>query len=543
VWDVQDYVHLVLDVDFTPIIDECKDIALTMAKLDMGAFNMVHPDTTRAVRAFAAQACAITDYWAFDQRPKRQVLELVAGSIFGIMTAAAIEKINNKVDRLDSKLTRGIVVLGHHETRMARIEADLNKTNAKLLWEIVYTDTQMAQLAILQDVALHLQGLSGHTSAISRAWASLNSGKLSWDLLALEQWHQVVNRANAEANRMGGRLPVEAAMDILQFPVSFVMVAQKWRILIHLPVILNEMRLYKHLPRPTTFSTNISDLDKVALLLSTKDHLLISTDDTLHQEITRAELDTACHRIGNRLMCENLGIFHRHLPDTCLGALFSRAAAAALRLCKLQPIQQDWYAMEIPPDRVLLFSKKGRKVDTLCRNGTRFNDRMQGIKEFRLEPGCALSTDTFLSRRSSSVHVEMHFTTTPDWDQMELQEAWEKATNLTRQHRTQAEKDLTQTSLSRDLQEQSRADQDWMQQQLDPNTSHGRTFLLVLVGASVSLAVVLLSVLSYLAYRILRQDPCQLPPAGDRPQGSPEGTHSEEMRSTGRTTADSAEEI
>jgi hypothetical protein len=536
VWDVQDYVHLVMDINFSPVVSQCQAIFKTMHNLDetlrrntdMGKTAM-HPPSTKAIREYANQVCAVTTHWA--ARPKRQVLEFAAGSIFGaILASVGIAKLNSRINSVDARLRRGIVVLGNHETRMGKLEHDMNVTNSRILWEIFFVDSLMGHMTNIQDLSLHLQSLGSHTAAISRAWDALNSGRLSWDLLAMEQWHLVVARATAEANRMGGRLPVEDPMEILQFPVSFQIDGDEWRVIVHLPVIVRDVKLFQHIPQPMLIgnnNNNTSSPDQYVQLKSSKDLLLISNDNSLHMETSRDQLTSACHKVGTRLMCENLGVYLRQLEDTCLGCLYTHATTAALQRCQVQPVTQDWSATYVPPDIVVVLSKRGRGVDTLCQNGTRVPHRVKGVRAFRLDSGCALSSEKFLIGRSSSVHVEVHLSTQVTWDPKELEEAWAQTQQDSKQHLEEATAVLTLKERSKSEQESVRADQDWLQSQMDPSTPHGWNLIVALLVTSGLLLLALLAGAMFLGWRYLRlrghkdRPPTQQGRAGRSRAGTP----------------------
>jgi hypothetical protein len=567
VWDVDDWVHLVLDISFKPVVEECKAIAEMLHNMDVNNRhatkhpNDTHPflaPSTQEIRRFATQVCSITEEWALDKQHKRQVAAFAAGTVFGaVLSTLAVTKLSTRIDTIDKKLARGIVILGKHETRMARMETDLSRINSRLLWEVYFIDALAGHLTNVQDVTLHLQTLSSHTAAISRSWNALNSGRLSMDLLAMDQWKSVVARANAEATKMGGHLPVATPADLLQFPVSFEAEGDSWRVIIHYPVITREMQLYQHLPLPMMVKINNGTQEQPADLLSARELLLISADQSVHKETSRAELASACTKIGHRFICENLGILFRQPHETCLGSLFVHETSAALRLCDFRPITEDWLARSIPPNKVMLFSKKGRKADaltTICKNGTRVIHRATAaaaqIQEFTLEPGCSLTSEKFVSRASSAVMIEIHLVTQVDWDPQEMEEAWHRARNLSRLHREEAKRDLAPSgnTLERDLD-----DSLWLLDQAHPKSGH---LLLSLIVTSAVSSLALLSVVSFLGYRYLRHRRAAAPtPTTARDdQSLYEGRRShyagrrhgaahlyEETSYTGKTRASSAE--
>jgi hypothetical protein len=522
VYYTEEYLHVILDLDFSPIVEECKALAPKMNLLKE-TFNMVHSDTTRALRAYYEQACSITKHWETHERHERQALLLGllgATSLFGVLTKIEIGHLNSKIDQMDQRVRRGLVILNKHETRIAVIESSFNKLSAKILWDIVYLQNYTDQIALIQDVALHVSALHAHTAAISRSWIALTDNHLSWDLINPEQWAQVMSRIQAEATKLGGQLPAEDKFDLLQFPVSFQAHGPFWRLILTLPVVQEEIHLYKHLPIPLYLDDPSNSSARIVSLTSTTDLLLVLEDDSLHREISRAELESLCHRVGTRYICPDLGVLHRHLEDTCLGALFAKQTAEALKICHMAEVKQEWLAMPISSDSVVIYSKKGRGLDSVCKNGTRRPDWIQGVKEVRLEQSCVLSSKDFLIRRSAAVQVRMHVVAQPMWDAGALEEAWartlERAHSRTELVRAQIEETKIAPRPAPELQ----ADHDWLASQVNPHTPEGRRILIGLLSAAAGLALLLGALMIFLCWRFLKTPPPVNRPAGDAGQAA-----------------------
>lgn len=241
---------------------------------------------------------------------------------------------------------------------------------------------------------------------------------------------------------------------------------------------------------------------RVVSLQSKAELLLISQDDSLHREITRSELEGLCHQIGGRFVCENLGVFYRHLASSCLGSLFGRLSAAALSSCDMHPIREQWLVIPVKPDTVVLFSKQGRGADVICDNGTRLAIMATGITDIHLEEGCALTTGDHYIRRSKETTIRMHVRNQPAWDAEDLEAAWQRTTGAIL-NRTRATEEKLE-SLARRPIGGDPADLAWLDQQADPTTAEGRLLLRGLLAATVGFAVTLAGLIAFLVWRFCR---------------------------------------
>jgi hypothetical protein len=88
----------------------------------------------------------------------------------------------------------------------------------------------------------------------------------------------------------------------------------------------------------------------------------------------RSELQNNCHQLGNQLICDGLGIFHHYLEALYLGSLFENLLDKAMSLCPLTNVSKEWDIIPVDSQKVInVFTKNGRNVDVICRNGSRTN--------------------------------------------------------------------------------------------------------------------------------------------------------------------------
>ena len=507
IWHTTDFLHLAIDVDFQPIVSECKALKFVLNQPDSSkrdSTTLPHRLVDmNATRAYANQACAITSIWKADHViEKRQLalLAIAAQGVFDIFAGVKIHHIQTRVDSIDKKLTRGLVILHKQETRVAAIESDFNQLNAKIIYENLNVVSLLEQLRLNDLILLHINLLSGHTAAVARAWAALVEGRLSLDLLAPDQWLSVVQRIKQEAAAMGAQLPVSSPLDMIQFPASFVARGSKWFVVVHFPLIHEEIKLYRHLPTPMYIDSQANDSARVVTLHAKSDLLLLTPDDLLHQETSAEALAARCYKVGGRAMCQNLGVFYKHAAATCLGSLFARDAASALRRCSMQLVQDDLSVTQLNPQTLIVFSRRGRGADIICADGNRTRLHVAGLSEVLLGQGCRFSTGDHLVRRSEEHAVRVHVIDQPLWDQGALEEAWVEsamgARNRTQEALNQAQR--FEHALSRS----DPADLEWLDRVTDVRTPDGRTLIRGLVACTGALAVVCALLIAFILWRL-----------------------------------------
>jgi hypothetical protein len=497
VWLAKNFLTVVLDIDFSPVMNECDDVKTHLETL-AGVYNYTH-----TIRNYTDQVCRITDNWrSAHSVEKRQAVAAAIGftfgSVFGLINRLDIKKLEHRVTNFDARLTRGFVILRKHETRMGRIEDDLQRANANSLWKMAAIQFKFGQLEAVIDFGFHVSMLHVHTEAIARSWTALLAGHLSEELLEPQQWASVMNRIKAEAIAMGGHLPHLTQQEFLQLPTSFLAKGPRWKCYMHVPFLSERYRMYEYVPTPLFLDEQANTSARIVTLEAEANLLLIAPDDALHREVSHRALQDHCQNWGHQMVCENLGAFTRRTTDSCLGALFKRNTTRALTLCKVQPVLEEWKVIPLTHSDFLTFSKKGRVADTICQNGTRRNALIQGLTTIRLEEGCALTSEAFYLERGSPKTLELHLTTSATWNQGDLEIAWTRAQAEARATVGQVRR-LVEEARDRAKERPDRIpDGEWLP---DPLTTDGRDLLLALVACSLALGVLHAGALGYLAWR------------------------------------------
>jgi hypothetical protein len=510
-WKTEEFLNVVLDIDLTPILNECSELKYVIYQMESDVKTEKHQRMLKTTTALYKQACDITQYWNTTAmlRGKRQILEALSavGAIFGIFNTVEIHHLSTRVDAIEQHLSEAIVVLHKQETRIDAIEKDVEKFHAFAIWAIWHIEglaIEMNLLSAFQDVLAHIAMLQAHTAAISRAWNALVGGHLSWDLLESSQMVAIQNRIKTAAAKRGGSIPFDSMLDIIQFPASFEARGPKWRIFVHLPIITKEIYLYRHIPVPMYLDQETNATARVVQLQPNKDMLLITTDDMLHQESSRADLQNNCRRFGSRLICDSLGLFYRRLEASCLGSLFGNLPETALKMCPMAQVTKEWDVIQADSHKVVIFSKKGRNIDILFKNGSRTNAIVKGVKELTIEPGCTVSSSEFVLQRSAATELEVRVVQQVSWDREQLAHIWERERRA--QVKAQGEADEQVEALGPLVTGPplTKEEADWLEAGFHPSAPHGRNLLIGLVVCTGTLLVLLLGLLGFLAWRFYR---------------------------------------
>lgn len=511
VWVPKEFVQVVLNLDFSSIRSSCDELKVVINDIDAedAGFN------TQVIHSVFAQACASTEFWTTPSRRRRQLAlaaGVVTGSIFGIFNAVAIRRLSSRLHQTDSQVHRGLVILQKHETRLDHIDHDFQNLRNTFAWYVKYLATDLKKLTVLTQLGLHLNALQAHTAAINRAWAALMEGRLSWDLLVPAQWVDVVRRVKDEAIRMGGRIPIDAPLDLLQFPATFQADRHLWTIFLHIPVIQEEYRLYRHLPLPLLLDDQANSSARVVTLSSPRPLLLVSHNDMLHQETSRDILAAKCHKIGTRLLCSDLGVFLRRMSASCLGSLFAQLPNDALLQCHMANFTQPWYILPIDSDTLIFFSKEGRGVDTICDNGTRTSQTVKGVANIKMDTGCSVSSSEFLVRRSAQTTVDIHVASRPDWSPHALEAAWTRLQQGAASHQSHLERELK--ALDKPAALDNADDKDWLERQLHPGTEQGRAIIVALLAVTACAMILFTGLVAFLLWRLKTTVPSANAPGG-----------------------------
>jgi len=416
-------IHLTFQVDISLIEEQCLYFRQTIkSALPHYKDTVQLEDMWFAAAHLIKQTCDLQHLDSQAQRSvvKRQALPILAaviGTVFGIYSFAKIQALSARVRRLEGAHANDLHLLHNHETRMELVERDMLVVNNNL----VYLNHQLGKQAEnvgkifwLQTFLLQFGLIRSHVQALNDGWAALQSQRFPVWWILPKTLLPTFQALRSRAEKMGGVLPVEHEMDLYHFPTSYVVEDKSFRVFVHIPVVHEKMRLYKHLEVP------IWRNGSYFLVKSRLDHLVVAAKNRVHKEVDLDLLDRACVRMGRTLLCEHLGEMVRTPTRTCLGRLFVNRIED-LKDCVVERLEQDWMSVQLDHDRFLVFAREMTMIFTECPDGSRTSSQIQGLQEIRIGPGCLVYTQDFEMRSSAASTMLVTISTEVDWSRAVLE--------------------------------------------------------------------------------------------------------------------------
>jgi hypothetical protein len=246
---------------------------------------------------------------------------------------------------------------------------------------------------------------------------------------------------------------------------------------------------------------NDNDTDYV-IITPTADLLVVSKDDLIHREITFQQLHERCHILGNHWWCTNLGTFYKSFLSSCLGRLFAdKAIDNNFKLCPTQPFLQSWKVIAENETTIIIFSRKRRGLDVLCPQGKRERTSIIGIDFIRIQPGCMISDEEFVTRRSNTQTMDEQRILIVPWTN-ETITSWTAIWN---------EDKRREANLEKDLKEMKMLSEETIKEEIDeepiPWSETMPPYVWGLIATTAVLAITLVSLLVFLLWRFKQARP------------------------------------
>jgi hypothetical protein len=170
----------------------------------------------------------------------------------------------------------------------------------------------------------------------------------------------------------------------------------------------------------------------------------------------------------------------------------------------MRHLQEDWHITQTSPGILRIFSKRGRRADTICSNGTRLNHWIEGVSNLTLDEGCSFSSEEFYLERSASTRLDFHLVSQPLWVKGDLEAAWNRTVQQGRVRTDQASRLLQEQQRQYDERSSSR-DKDWLSEQLHPVAALGPWTFAVIIAVALALILGLTAALVCVVGRGRRQ--------------------------------------
>jgi hypothetical protein len=131
-WKTEEFLNMVLDINLTPILNECSELKYVIYQMELDVKTEQHQQMLKTTIALYKQACNITQYWNTMAmlRGKWQILEALSagGAIFGIFNTVEIHHLSTRVDAIEHHLSEAIVILHKQETHINAIKRALKNS-------------------------------------------------------------------------------------------------------------------------------------------------------------------------------------------------------------------------------------------------------------------------------------------------------------------------------------------------------------------------------------------------------------------------------
>jgi hypothetical protein len=504
IFNAHEVIHVTLDFNFQPILDHCDEFRKALRTVapgfDGGYLSAVWHSAADAVRA----TCDFDHVWPGESlrsrnntpiREKRQLMGGLAvfGTLFGLYNWGTIHALSEEVKALTAHVRTDVLIIAHHETRMARLEMDmkgLNSTIGGLMRAFNKEQKEHMKALWLQNLQLQFDVLRTHVDAARQGWIALHAQRLPMEWLAGPRVEEVFQRICARAQKMGGVLPIQHRMDLFDLPTSFAWDNSIARVFVHLPVIKEPMNLYEFLPVP------IQIREQFVRLKPRKNMIMVGKANRIHQEISGTELRDKCHQLGAYYMCENLGVFIKDMRTTCLGTLFSNELTHIDKICDVEEVKEDWDVTQITSHSFLVYVRAPTNLMTECRNGTRTNRLLTNLQQVGVDETCLTYTAQVELRTSTVTAVRLTMVQRVDWEKTSLVALWERMQSPDQTVDIRVLGNLTLAARDEEDQLRLREEAGWLDRQLQ-----GHSLGWPLVMMCVILLGVAIGVLSYLAWR------------------------------------------
>lgn len=239
----------------------------------------------------------------------------------------------------------------------------------------------------LQSFHLQFQVLRAHAMSMLTGWTTLRQHRMPQAWLAGAELHNIFAGLQQRARKMGGVLPLEHPLEVFDVPTSFTVIDRTIVVFTHIPVVKEKQNLFEFMPIP------IKKGEKHVLIKPRKELLLVAADNRVHKELNEMEVQQKCQTIGAYLICQSIGPMLRRMEDSCLGSLFDNRLDKIEEKCPVEDFGGEWAAVHVSAETLVMFTKEEQSLTTSCRNGTKVNYKVQGLKEVSNPKGCITFTD------------------------------------------------------------------------------------------------------------------------------------------------------
>ena len=200
-----------------------------------------------------------------------------------------------------------------------------------------------------------------------------------------------------------------------------------------------------------------------------------------------------------------MGTFYKSFLSSCLGRLFTDKPLDDTDLCPTKSFKQNWLVVTENETTIIIFSKKRRDVDILCADSRRSRRSILGLEFIEIQPGCMISNEQFVTRRSRITNMDEQRIIVTPWSK-ETKNAWAEVLKEEEERKVKLEQDLDRgrrlgwnASLLEEEPEWEGKDARWSETM--------PTYVWGLVASTAVLALILVCLLVFLLWRFCKANP------------------------------------
>lgn len=393
----REFIHVAIDADFSQIKTVCEK--LREKTEDAELVRRVEGSTsTLAKRAYKLMITQVehTCDLAFleEHRPKRMIGGLVAASIFGLFGAVETILISGRVDKLGTRIDNTIIALKAQETRLSHQQQDLKNIHDSLQQLEVRLRTQDNEFVTrlhIMDLAMEVQALRHEVDLVQNGWKEVHAGRMPTEWLGNVHLADLFRRLKQRAKVFDGDIPLSHFMDLSQLPTSFVTINGGFRVLIHVPVVHERMRLLRYVPVPVSTPSGFKTIRSTE-----GTHIIVADKNRAHREVSVEDIARKCKVLGSVNVCSQLGYLRRGMSSSCLARLLVNADAESIsNACEVADVNQHTEGVyQTDHNNFTLFSTRRASWTNRCNGTTKDNIYQAGLNDVVLGAGCEMFAET-----------------------------------------------------------------------------------------------------------------------------------------------------
>ena len=342
--------------------------------------------------------CDVVEGWAVTfqtDRVKRQAM--LIGSVLGSLGISLLMQLGGYME-LTTKIETNHQALVQLRAQMTTYTARQHNINEKLAKEVNCHKIRLAllesEMLILATTAA-LEGLISNqhvtpailpTKEVARLWPQIQ--------------REIKNFTGGAASFM---FPPHALYEI---PASYIYDGNTLRVFLHMPLVQEELQLYRRSTFPLIAHTNPPQH-----ATETKPYIATNTEGTTHMVMDGNDLAT-CHIIQQARFCK-VGLLFRTFASTCEGALFEGRPSTIKQRCKLAEFKDKWAVTQTGDNDFSIYLAEQEEAMRTCEDGTRMVIHVKsGFTNVSVPTGCTFTTLDFVLPAhhdyTSTLHVINH---------------------------------------------------------------------------------------------------------------------------------------